>query len=354
MSASTWPAHLLATALGVACIAPGCSRQPTPGANEPLQIKIGYVLHGLNDFTQVIKKGAEDAGRELGVDVEVTGPAGFSTTEAIGMFQAMVQKKKAGVVVVPQPGDVWVRPIRDAVAAGVPILTANITSPGAAAAAWFGQDERQSGVLLAQALRQALQKQGQLEGKIVVGICLLGVEVLTARYEGFKAGMAGSRYTLTEPLDVTVENTRNYGAWESLAGAHPDMVAAVGLCSLDIPNLARVKARAGARWLIAGYDLNLETLTAVRADVAQVTVGQHPYLQGYLPVRALVEHLRDKQPLISGWVDVGTEVVTLENVATVQEREANEAAETAWYAQHMDARFKNLGTEIKPLPGSTK
>jgi ABC-type sugar transport system substrate-binding protein len=332
----------------------GCNRESGGGPGEPGRIKIGYVLHGLNDFTQVIKKGAEDAGRDLGVEVEVAGPAGFVSTEAIGMFQAMVQKRKAGVVVVPQPGDVWVRPIREAVAAGVPVVTANVTSPGSAAAAWFGQDERQSGVLLARALRQALESEGKLEGKIVVGICLLGVDVLIARYDGFREGMAGTRYALTEPLDVSVENTRNYGAWESLAGAHPDMVAAVGLCSLDIPNLARLKARSGAKWLIAGYDLNLDTLEAVRAGVAQATVGQHPYLQGYLPVRALVEHLRDGKPLAQGWVDVGTEVVTRENIAAVQEREASEAAETSWYARHMAEAFKDLGTQARPLPGSSR
>src|SRR5262245_29418759 len=123
-------ARLLALVLLAGC---GSSRQPGGSDGAPARVKIGYVLHGLNDFTQVIKKGAEDAGRDLGVDVEVTGPAGFTATEAIGMFQAMVQKKKAGVVVVPQPGDVWVRPIREAVQAGVPVVTANVTSPGAPA-----------------------------------------------------------------------------------------------------------------------------------------------------------------------------------------------------------------------------
>ena len=36
---------------------------------------------------------------------------------------------------------------------GVPVVTANVTSPGAPAAAWFGQDERRSGTLLARGLR---------------------------------------------------------------------------------------------------------------------------------------------------------------------------------------------------------
>jgi len=341
--------RLLAPFLAAAA---GCTGRSGEGSGAPGSFKIGYVLHGLNDFTQVIKKGAEDAGRDLGVEVEVTGPAGFVATEAIGMFQAMVQKKKSGIVVVPQPGEVWVRPIREAVAARVPVVTANVTSPGSAASAWFGQDEHNSGVLLARSLREALEAEGILEGKIVVGMCAPGIDVLVARHNGLKQGLEGSKYVLAGPFDVTVENTRNYGAWESLAGAHKDMVAAVGLCSLDIPNMAKVKSRSGAKWLIAGYDLNLETLEAIRGGMAQVTVGQHPYLQGYLPVRALVEHLREKKPLVTGWIDVGTEVVTKDNVASVVEREGNEAAETSWYAKHMAAELKDLNARRKPLPGA--
>lgn len=330
-------------------LAPGCRRE-----TGPKKLQIGFVLHGLNDFTQVIRVGAEDAGRDLGVDVEVTGPAGFVATEAIGMFEAMVQKRKDGIAVVPQPGPVWVRPIREAVGAGVPVVTSNVTSPESPAAAWFGQDERGSGVLLANAVRGALEEEGILEGSIVVGSCAPGIDVLRSRYEGFKEGMEGSRYTLTEPFDVTTENTTNYAAWENLASARKDLVAAVGLCSLDIPNMARVKARAGAKWLVAGYDLNVESLNAIRSGRAQVTVGQHPYLQGYLPVRALVEHLRDKKPLVQGWIDVGTEVVREDGVAAIYEREASEAAERAWYARHMAERFGDLGALARPFPWRKK
>src|ERR1051326_8801738 len=123
--------------------------QPSTGGAKK-EIHIGYVLHGLNDFTAQIKRGAEDAGKKCGVDVEVTGPSSFDATqEAIGQFEAMIQKKKEGLGVIPMPGEVWVRPIKEAADAGIPVVTANITSEGSASSAWFGQDEYQSGVILA-------------------------------------------------------------------------------------------------------------------------------------------------------------------------------------------------------------
>jgi ABC-type sugar transport system substrate-binding protein len=339
-----------------------CNHQsgtPTPSASDSAAsntgaptLKIGYVLHGLNDFTQVIKRGAEDAGKALGVEVEVVGPSTFDATEAIGMFESMVQKKKDGLVVVPMPGEVWVRPIKEAVDAGIPVVTANITSEGSASEAWFGQDEYQSGVILAGELRKMLTAEGKTSGKLLAGVCKPGVAVLEERYKGFKKAIEGSGFTVTDPKDVGTENTANYAAWENQATANPDMVAAVGFCSMDIPNLAKLKSRSAGKWLIGGYDLNTDTLDSIKAGTTQISLGQNPYLQGYLPVLALVRHLRDKKPLPKGWVNVGTEIVTKENVNAIYPRETDRAAETKWYADYIAKNFGDLGALAKPLPAT--
>src|SRR5205823_5052817 len=104
--------------------------------------------------------------------------------------------------------------------ARIPVMTANVTSPDSAAFAWFGQDEYQSGVLLAGELQKALMAAGKNEGKIVVALCAPGVGVLVQRLEGFKKGLEGTRYTVAGPFDATPENTTNYAAWENLASAH--------------------------------------------------------------------------------------------------------------------------------------
>src|SRR5207249_1972036 len=100
-----------------------------PAASSAPRLKIGYVLHGQNDFTQVIKKGAEDADKDLNAEVQVAGPVGFNAQDAIAMFDGMVRQKKDGIVVVPMPGQLWVTPIKQAVTEKIPVATANITSP---------------------------------------------------------------------------------------------------------------------------------------------------------------------------------------------------------------------------------
>lgn len=333
-------------------LTPGCNkRAPDNASTLPGKLKLGYVLHGLNDFTQITKQGAEDAARAENVSIDVVGPAGFAATgDAIAMFEAMTQKKVNGLVVVPMPGEVWLTPIRQATQAGIPVLTANVTSPGSTATAWFGQDEYASGVILAAELRKFLSAQNRQEGRIIVGMCAPGVGVLVERYQGFKAGMLGTKYQISEPFDVNTENTANYGAWENLTAANPNMVAIVGLCSMDLPNLARLKVRTKGQWLIGGYDLGRETLDAIKAGTVQVAVGQHPYLQGYLPVVALARHLRNGLPLPQGWVDVGTEVVTRQDVEPVYARETDEKRQTQWYADYVARHFSDLNAVAKPLP----
>ena len=80
------------------------------------------------------------------------------------MFEGMVTKKKDGIVVVPMPSDVWVRPIKEATDAKIPVTTANITSPRSSAEGWFGQDEYESGVTLAKEMRKMLEAEGKKSG----------------------------------------------------------------------------------------------------------------------------------------------------------------------------------------------
>ena len=73
---------------------------------------------------------------------------------------------------------------------------------------------------------------------------------------------------MLEAQELLIPVPDNYSRWENIMAANPDAVAAVGLCSIDIPNLAQLKERTGGTWLIGGYDLDLPTLDAIRAGGA--------------------------------------------------------------------------------------
>src|SRR2546422_153984 len=76
---------------------------------------------------------------------------------------------------------------------------------------------------------------GKKSGKILVGICAPDVAVLVERYKGFKKGLEGSAFTATDAMPVGTAKKDNQAAWQNLATANKDIVAVVGLCSMDIP-----------------------------------------------------------------------------------------------------------------------
>src|SRR4029453_7116042 len=74
-------------------------------AAQDKKLRIAYVLHGLNDFTQTIKEGALDAGADLGVTVDVFGEAGFDVPTHIASITSAIQAKYDAIALIPNGGD---------------------------------------------------------------------------------------------------------------------------------------------------------------------------------------------------------------------------------------------------------
>jgi ABC-type sugar transport system substrate-binding protein len=308
------------------------------------EYKFGYVLHVPVPFTAAIQKGAEDAGKDFGVQVQVVCPPKYDPQAAIALFEGFVTQKVDGIVVIPQPGDTWVVPINEAIEAGIPVLAANVESEKSKRIAWVGQDEYDSGRILAREVAKRLKEQGK-KGKIIVGTCVPGLSVLEDRFNGFKEVMSQyPEFEILGPYDVTSDMTSNYAAWENLIAANPDLIAAVGLCSIDIPNLARLKEKTGMNFFVAGYDFVEETIIALQKGLADVSVGQHPYLQGYLPIKALAEYYLKGKEIPAGWIKVPTEVFTKDSpdLDKLYKRETDYGYMTEWYKEFIAQNFAEL------------
>jgi tubulin-specific chaperone A len=288
-----WYARHIARYFGdVKTLADELTTYPDPSGKV---LKIGYIAHVPGHFPTLLRRGAEGAARDLQIEAELVAPTRES--EHLPLFEAMIRQGVDGLVVIPdRPG--WVEPIRQAMAAGIPVVTANRELNTSPALMHVGLDNFQSGMMLAHELVKLLEAAGKYEGKILVGT---GV---ADRNAGVRHGLSDTNYTLIEIEgfleDVSFLNTY----WEQAINRHPGLIAAMGLTMSEPPILAKIKRRTGGQWLIAGFDLDVATLEAIREGVVQVTIGQHPYLQGYLPILGLVEHLRQGKSL-QGWMAEG-------------------------------------------------
>ncbi len=322
-----------------------------PAPVHAKKLKIGYVLHILIPFTAQIAQGAKDAAADYGMDIQVVGPPAYSAPQEIAYFNGFVQQGVDGIVIIPNPPEAYPIVIKKAVSQGIPVETANVISTRAGVG-WFGQAEYNSGILLARTLLNLGLK--NKSGTVVIGSCAPGISVLAARYRGVASVLkAQKRLKVIGPFNVNGDPATNYSAWQSLYTAHTDAVAMVGLCALDNPDLAQLKRKYHATFMAAGYDNEPAALRGIKAGDVTLTIGQNPYLQGYLPVKAIAEHLLHHRPLVTGWVNTGTEVVTKSNIDFYIKREGSPSLTRSFYAQQIKTKFANLNAIQQPYPSGS-
>ena len=127
------------------------------------------------------------------------------------------------------------------------------------------------------------------------------------------------------------------------------MIMGCGSFAFDGPGILRFKDKyPEADFYFAGYDLEPDGLKALQEKKANILMGQGPFLQGYLPMMAMYEHLLNGNPLTEGWADPGSEVVTQANVDDFIERETNEFAEREWYDKVIAEQFIPIWEKVKP------
>jgi ABC-type sugar transport system substrate-binding protein len=98
----------------------------------------------------------------------------------------------------------------------------------------------------------------------------------------------------------------------------------------------------------ASYDLEPDSLTAIQTGAANIAMGQGPYLQGYLPMMAMFEHLLNGNPMAEGWADPGQEVVTAANVEDFISRETNFVVEYDMYKEVIDSKYTPIWEKVRP------
>ena len=291
----------------------------------PKPVKFAVVNYATaNPYFTPTQAGVADAAAQLGIQVDYTGTATTNTPAQISIFNTLVRQGYEGIVVIPSEADAWVQPINDAVAAGVVVVTTNSDSPASNREMFFqGQDVYAGGQLQMQMIAKALGG----HGTVAFTNCAPGLDAMNKRRDGNKdaAAKAGLTWIGEFPTDPT-DPAKNKSAIENIVRAHPDLSAIAAGCQPDTVSAGAVKVETGGKFIIVGQDLASQTLQYIKQGVITATLGQNPYMQGWLPVmyvyaRVVLDMSPTELALSKNWI-VGTEVVTKDNVDQFITREA--------------------------------
>lgn len=274
--------------------------------------EIVVVSHGqANDaFWNVVKNGVEQAGKDVGVNVEYRAPETFDMVAMSQLIDAAVNQEPDGLIVSIPDADALGPSIERAVAAGIPVISINSgsdVSKDLGALLHVGQDEFDAG----KAAGEALSSMGGS-----TAICVnheVGNVALDLRCAGFAEGFGGDVEVLptsNDPSEIESKVAAALAANEAV-----DTVMALGASSAGEPTVEAVKA-SGRDVNVASFDLSANFLQSIADGDAAFAIDQQQYLQGYLAVNFMGLHA--KYGLMPGGnVPSGPNLITQDKAAQV-------------------------------------
>ncbi len=354
--------RVLALATAMAITAGGlvsCSNSDEAASEE--ELTIGFVVHVIgNPFIQQIIDAAEMAAADLGVTIKVTGPAGAEGDAQLVAVQNMAASGVDGIAT-SVPSASMVNGLNEIIESGIPIVQFNGLGVGVNAP-YVGEKSVASGRILGQ---MVLDKIGgtSAKGKVIVGNCYPGFPVLENRQKGVLESLSqAAGIKVVGPSDVKVDAAANFAAWQGLLAANSDALAMVGLCAPDVESIGKVNIAAkNTKTIGGGYDLTVGNLEALANGSAHISLGQTPFIQGYLPVYMLVDSIRKKIAINkAGFVDAGTEIVTATSVtepfdlpaltfADLQAMATSKEKTRSYYEPVVQGYIKNWQENLKPI-----
>jgi simple sugar transport system substrate-binding protein len=287
-------------------------------------MKFYVVTHGgpADPFWGVVMRGAEDAGKEFGVDVTYLGPEKFSVQKLVDMVETAVADQPDGLVVTITDAKALDQPVKEAIAKGIPVIAINVpdSRPFEEAIpylAYVGADDYKVGI---EAAKRMLMEFGATPPKRgVILIHEVGHAGLEARAKGISEVFSEKGIPI-ERLAGSPNASENYQALEAYLTRNPDTDAVFTLGPLGAHPTLKVLEDQGLtdKIKVGGVDLSDKMIAAIKDGKMVFTVEQQQYLQGYLPINLLI--LYNKYGLIPhDDILTGPAIVDINNVAIVEE-----------------------------------
>jgi len=303
--------RLLALALAAPLLLSACSTddsgggnssggQASAGAPRNGDLTFAVVTHGSagDAFWDVVQKGAEAAGKDLGVEVDYQSDG--DPQRQSQLIQAAVNQHVSGIVVSMANPDALHDSVAAAVDAGIPVVTINSGGDRSAefgAIGHVGQDETLAG----QGAGQRLARDGAKNVLCVVHEA--GNIGLEQRCAGASQGLGTNVKTLQVDInDLQAAQTTITSQLQS----DPSIDGVLALNS-GVATVAAAAAKdAGSHAEIATFDLNGDVIKAIKDGSVAFAVDQQQYEQGYLPIVMLKLYAQNLntvgggQPVLTG------------------------------------------------------
>jgi len=276
------------------------------------------ITHGQasDPFWSVVKNGVEQAGKDMGVNVQYEAPNTLDMVAMSHLIDAAVATKPDGLVVSIPDANALGPSIRRAIAGGIPVISINSGSDVAqklGVLVHVGQTEYEAGLGGGEKMAAAGVKHA---------LCInqeIGNAGLDARCKGFTDAMvkAGAKVeVLPTNLNNPTQSEQTISAAltsrsdvDGLMALGPTGAAPALKALKDVNKVGQVK--------LATFDLSPDVLTAIQQGTILFAIDQQQYLQGYLPIVLMTLYRTNLNTIANPIVMTGPGFVTKDNAARV-------------------------------------
>ena len=275
-------------------------------------LTIAVITHGDGGvFWSVFQKGAEQAGKDLGIKVRYIGSSNSGQKQAADINQAVSDKVAGLAVSLADPAAVK-DAVKAAVTAGIPVVTTNSGSnlyKEYGAFTHIGQDEFTAGAGAGEKFQAAGMKHV---------LCVKQEQTntgLDARCDGAKSTFKGAFDVITTSGDKSGKQQADVKA---ALDSKKDVDAVFGTGPVVAHDSSAAAKELGRTVMVGGVDLSTDLLKDIAGGTVAFTIDQQQYLQGYVSVLALYLNATNKNTLGGGLpINTGPGFVTKDNADAV-------------------------------------
>jgi ribose transport system substrate-binding protein len=307
----------LAGGLAAALLLSACGGEPAGdrGPVEGAKLRVAVIPKGTtHEFWKSIRAGAEQAGREDGVETIWKGPQKEDDrSQQITVVEDFISRGVDGIVLAPLDDRALMRPVQDAVREGIPVVVIDSGLQGSDYVSYVATDNYRGGVLAGRRLGGLLGGRGR---------------IFLIRYqEGSASTMlreAGFLDTVTKefPDLVLLVQDQYAGATtetafqlaENLLSRFPDVEGVFAPNESSTFGTLRALQSSGlaGRVKFVGFDSSPKLVQGLRDGHIHGLVLQNPMKMGYLGVKTMVAHLRGE--VVEKVIDTGVTLATADNM----------------------------------------
>lgn len=284
-------------------------------------LTIGVIGKSVHPYWSQVEQGVKAAGKALGVETRFFVPQKEDINAQLQMLESFIAQGFDGIAIAPSDPNAIIPAIKKALELGIPVITLDTDSPESGRYVYIGTDNYQAGYIAGTIMKKILDG----KGKVVIGTGSLTAMNSLQRIQGFKDAIKGTEIKVLDILNDEEDGARALSLAESALNAHPDLDAFFGVYAYNGPSQALAVKNAGkvGKVKIVCFDTTPDILQYVKEGVIDATMGQRPYMMGYLSV--VVLYLMNKigvtntlmmLPKVDGdyIIDTGVDVVTPNNL----------------------------------------